>query len=252
MDHFIAIKGKRIPVCVRTNERARRLIVRVEPTDGRVVVIAPDRRSVKAALNFAEAQKDWIAERLRELPQAIPFVADGYFPLRGETCLIDHHPRARAGAWLEADLGGLRLCVSGETAHLSRRVTDYLRRAARADLSARVDAHCATLKLRLPRITIRDTATRWGSCSARTGLSFSWRLIFAPPFVLDYVAAHEVSHLKHMNHSKAFWRVVENLIGDPAPAHHWLSQEGPKLHRYGRSALLGARTQAERMGDPLK
>ena len=231
----LEIAGRSVPLSVRTNPRARRLIVKVEPSDGRVVVVAPNERSVQAALRFAHTQRDWIAARLAEVAPPLPFEVGSIFPLRDEPCLIEHHPTARRGVWLERDLAGPRLCVSGEAPHIGRRVTHYLKSEARKDLRARVEAHTAHLRVGTPRMSVRDTATRWGSCSSRSGLSFSWRLIFAPPFVLDYVAAHEVAHLKHMDHSPAFWRLVHTLVGDPADANRWLQTEGRHLHRFGRA-----------------
>jgi predicted metal-dependent hydrolase len=124
--------------------------------------------------------------------------------------------------------------VAGEAPHVARRVEDHLRAAARTDLHAAVAMHCAKLGLRPRSLTLRDPVSRWGSCSSSGALSFSWRLILAPTYVLDYLAAHEVAHLQHMNHSTKFWAVVHRLSTDVDLAEAWLNAHGSQLHRYGR------------------
>ena len=249
----LEIDGRAVPLRIRMNPRARRLIVRVEPIGGDVVVVAPSARSVKAALSFAESQKTWIARRLAEVPSAVPFEAGAEILVRGIRTIIAHRPDARRGVWLD-DSGEPQIVgVSGDAGFTSRRVHTFLKREARKDLTSSVRQHTNQLNLPYPKVTLRDTVSRWGSCSSRAGLSFSWRLIMAPPFVLDYVAAHEVAHLEHMNHSAAFWAVVETLVGDVREAHTWLEQNGPNLHRYGRAeTLLRPGVQPEDLGNPLE
>lgn len=125
------------------------------------------------------------------------------------------------------------LVVAGEKPHLKRRLTDWLKAQAANDLTAAVERHCETLGVRYTRLTLKDTVSRWGSCSPSGALAFSWRLIFAPPFVLDYLAAHEVAHLKEMNHSVRFWRVCQKLCPKTEEAKAWLKAYGATLHRYG-------------------
>ena len=89
------------------------------------------------------------------------------------------------------------------------------------------------LGVKVKRLSIRDQSSRWGSCTSAGSLSFSWRLILAPPYVLDYLAAHEVAHLVEMNHSARFWRVVGRVCGHVERAKTWLDTHGNDLHRYG-------------------
>ncbi|MFP4003729.1 MAG: M48 family metallopeptidase, partial [Alphaproteobacteria bacterium] len=145
--------------------------------------------------------------------------------------VIRHRPEARRGVWLNAETGAL--CVSGGAKHVERRVADWLRREARIDLCARVWLHAAAIGERPSRITVRDTKSRWGSCSQEGALSFSWRLILAPPGVLDYVAAHETAHLKYMNHGPRFQALLRRLAPDTERHEGWLREQGPDLHRYG-------------------
>jgi predicted metal-dependent hydrolase len=136
--------------------------------------------------------------------------------------------------WVElGDDGSRALCVAGEAPHVSRRVRDYLKREAKRELEAVSRRYAAELGVKVVRVSVRDQASRWGSCSTTGVLSYSWRLILAPPFVLDYLAAHEVAHLVEMNHSRAFWRVVGRICPNMARAKAWLDAHGTDLHRYG-------------------
>jgi hypothetical protein len=228
------IDGDLVPLKLRVNERARRLIVRVMNQSGEVVVVAPSRRALKEAVDFADSQRDWIAKRLREVPAKAPFRPGALVPFGGRPHLIVHRPRARSGVFVNSDLlDGDMICVSGELGFLPRRIEDFLKREARRLMLARTERHCRTLGLKMPRVVLRDPATRWGSCSRSSGISYSWRLVMAPLRVADYVAAHEVAHLVHMDHARAFWRLVSSLVPDARASIRWLAAEGRLLHRYG-------------------
>jgi len=230
----LEIDGVLIPLTLRVNRRARRLIVRVMHQSGEVVVVAPSKTALKDALGFAETQRGWIGARLREVPAPVPFQPGGIVPFGGAAHSICHRPRARSGVFLDNDLiDGKLICVSGELAHLPRRTEDFLKREARALMAARTAEHCKALGVKTPRIVLRDPATRWGSCSEASGISYSWRLVMAPLAVADYVAAHEVAHLVHMDHSRSFWRLLAGLVPEMRAAINWLSSEGRTLHRYG-------------------
>ena len=125
------------------------------------------------------------------------------------------------------------LVVAGDAAHLRRRVIDFLKREARRDLEPRILHHASALGVTVKAIRLRDQTSRWGSCTGSGHLSFSWRLVMAPPYVLDYLAAHEVAHLREMNHSRRFWRLVEALCPQTRQARAWLNAEGAKLHAIG-------------------
>ena len=122
--------------------------------------------------------------------------------------------------------------VSGHPEHASRRLADWLKREARLRIGERADEYARLLGVQPKRITIRDTSSRWGSCSSARTLSFSWRLILAPPFVLDYVVAHELCHLREMNHGPRFWRLVRTIVPNLERPQTWLTENGALLHRY--------------------
>ncbi len=232
----LEIDGGRVAVHVRLNARARNYVIRLDPRSGQVVVVRPARGSVKRALSFAHEHRAWIAARRQERPSPIPFNEGRIIPVRGVPHIICNQTSARRGVWVEAaesQAGTARLCVSGQAEHCARRLADWLKRQARTDLTISAARHAQALGLPKGRIQVRDPFSRWGSCSSTGTLSFSWRLILAPPFILDYVAAHETAHLKHLNHGKQFWTLVDRLTPQRATAEDWLSTQGTDLHRYG-------------------
>jgi predicted metal-dependent hydrolase len=150
---------------------------------------------------------------------------------------IVHRPGARGTVWSTAgENGEALLCVAGDRPHINRRVGDYLRREALRDLDAASRRAADALGVTVKRISVRDQSSRWGSCSTTGVLSYSWRLILAPPFVLNYLAVHEVAHLIEMNHSARFWRLVDRICADANRAKVWLDVHGSDLHRYGLPA----------------
>ena len=228
----IAFDGATYPVELKRHAQARRYTLRIRATDRTVVLTMPLRGSVREAKSFAERNGGWIAARLKRLPQPIPFTEGLELPLRGIPHRIVHRT-ARGTVWTEAGHDTPLLCVAGDRAHLARRVRDYLKREAKRDLEAASRRYATALGVTVRRVAVRDQASRWGSCTAAGVLSYSWRLILAPPYVLDYLAAHEVAHLVEMNHSRRFWRVVGRICPEWQRAKSWLTANGNALHRYG-------------------
>ncbi|MEM0986817.1 MAG: SprT family zinc-dependent metalloprotease [Pseudomonadota bacterium] len=223
--------GRAIGVRLEVNPKAKRLILRLDERTREAVAVAPTRRELRAAANFAAERVDWISERLETLPVATPLAEGTIITLRGEPCRLTLEGRGRV-----AKLGthpDLHLSAPGDAGTFGDRVLRYLRRAAVSDLGDAVERHCATLGVNAQRITVKDTRSRWGSCTADGRLSFSWRLILAPPDVLDYVAAHECAHLVEMNHSAAFWAQVACCRPDWPQQRDWLRSHGRNLHAIG-------------------
>ena len=224
--------GRTHRVQIKRVGNARRLILRVRAATRDVVLTMPPRSSLPRARLFVERHAEWIGRRLDGLPAPTPFGPGAVMPLRGVPHEIRHRPGERGVVWLE-DGATPRLCVGGDAPFVERRLRDYLKAQARADLAAAAARHAAALGVSVRRITLRDTTSRWGSCSSSRSLSFSWRLVMAPPHVLDYLAAHEVAHLAHMNHSDAFWATVARLVPDYERAEAWLKANGLGLMRFG-------------------
>jgi predicted metal-dependent hydrolase len=229
-------------VRLRRHRQARRYTLRIDAPTREVVLTMPPRGSVREAKEFAQKHGGWIAARLKRLPEAAPFAHGVEVPLRGEPHRIVHRRGERGTVWTETDGSGQRLlCVAGEPPHVDRRISDFLKREAQRDLDAASRGYAAQIGVSIKRICVRDQSSRWGSCSNTGVLSFSWRLILAPPFVLDYLAAHEVSHLVELNHSPRFWRLVKRLYPQLERAKVWLDANGTDLHRYGLPHRRSAR-----------
>jgi predicted metal-dependent hydrolase len=221
-------------VRVRRHRQARRYTLRIHSATREVLLTMPPRGSLKQAREFAEKHGGWIAARLERLPQPAPFATGATLPLRGVDHRIEHRPGARGTVWVEEAGDERLLCVAGTAPHVARRVRDFLKREAKRDLDGASRKAAAALGVAVRRIAIRDQSSRWGSCSTTGVLSYSWRLILAPPFVLEYLAAHEVAHLVEMNHSRRFWRLVERICPDLTRAKTWLDVNGTHLHRFGQ------------------
>jgi predicted metal-dependent hydrolase len=232
--HFdVAHSGATYRVALKRLTSARRFTLRVRGATRDVVLTMPARSSLKSAREFAERHAAWIGARLARLPRPVTFEPNSAAPLRGVDHRIVHRPGARGVVWVERDELGPTICVAGDLAHVGRRVADFLKREARRDLETAVARYSKALSVEARRITLRDTTSRWGSCSSTGALNFSWRLILAPSFVLDYLAAHEVAHFVHMNHSPAFWKITKRLFPETDRAEEWLKNHGADLHRFG-------------------
>ena len=172
---------------------------------------------------------------MHRLPQAAPFTHGTMVPLRGQPHRIVHRRGMRGTVWIEIGENGERsLCVAGEDADMSIAGCAISSSARpRAISKRRAGAPRRRSACRIKRVSVRDQSSRWGSCSTTGVLSYSWRLILAPSFVLDYLAAHEVAHLVEMNHSPRFWRLVDRICPKCARAKTWLDVHGTDLHRYG-------------------
>jgi predicted metal-dependent hydrolase len=225
---LLKIDGQMLEVKVRLNPRARRMIVKVHPATGEVSVTAPSRRGLAVALEFARGETAWISGQRAKVPGAVTLAPGAVIPFKGVAHEIRASAKGPAPVWREDGV----IWVRGRPAHASRRVVDFLKHEARAVFEERALVHAAKLNVKPSRITVRDTASRWGSCSSTRSLSFSWRLILAPDFVLDYVVAHEVAHLREMNHSPRFWAHVASLVDDLDAPQDWLRKHGRELQRY--------------------
>jgi len=213
-----------VRVTLRRSAQARRMSLRISSLDGRVTLTLPKRVSEREGRAFLLEKEDWIRSHLARQPERIDVGIGTSLPIEGRTITI------KAGAGRRVKLTEDALVVPEPAP--ARRLERYLRELARDRLAAASDLYAERLGRRYSSLTLRDTRSRWGSCSSAGGLMYSWRLILAPPDILHYVAAHEVAHLKEMNHSRAFWATVEDIHGDYRDQRHWLQTEGNALHRY--------------------
>jgi predicted metal-dependent hydrolase len=223
------------PVEVRRHPAARRLTLRVSRTRRAVIVTLPVQCGIEEAGSFLTRNLDWVRERLDSLPAPIPFRDGMLIPLRGvahRVVMPGEVPRRRVVRRIESHPFH-ELHAPGDLAAAVKRLELWFSKEARTDLEDRVAWHACRLGVKPNRLTIRDQTSRWGSCSTTGALSFSWRLVLAPPAILDYVAAHEVAHLREMNHGPRFWALVRQTCPGMDEAKNWLRIYGMDLHRYG-------------------
>lgn len=233
-DRFeVATENGVVAVDVRRHPRARNYTLRVAGPAQPPVLTMPKRGSVNEARRFLERHTGWLKQQIERLPPATTFAEGAPIAFRGEMYVIRHDPSRRGTVSIEAGGDVPVLVVSGDARHIRRRLLDFLKREAKKDIEWAVIRHALKLGVRAKSIRIRDQKSRWGSCSPDGRLSFSWRLIMAPPFVLDYLAAHEVSHLRELNHSARFWVLCKSLSPHSDTARAWLAHNGPALHAIG-------------------
>lgn len=227
--------GRSITVAVKRSALARRISLRIDPVRGPVMVLPPKAKLADAE-RFLIAHRIWLAERMARLPGKVALTDGAQVPILGVPHPIRHAPEAKRGVWVEDGA----LVVSGRVEHVGRRVADFLKAEAKRLILPQAHDLAARLDRKPGRVSVKDTRSRWGSCSSAGDLAFSWRLVLAPEWVLTYVVAHEVAHLVEMNHSPAFWAVVDRLVGDSHAPRRWLKSHGPGLHRFEVCANTGA------------
>jgi len=246
------------PVEIRTHARARNMTLRVSRTRRAVIVTLPLGCDHDEAHSFIGRNIAWVRECLDEIPKRVPFRHGALLPFRG----VPHRlvfTRSQTGVVVQRatnidDVSRSERLTSDNELHIGGPVEDapqrllhWLYQEVWWDLSVSIVKHAQRLDVPVPCITIRDQSTCWASCSSVGPLSFSWRLILAPPFVLDYIAAHEVAHLVHMDHSPEFWALVDNMVPRMEEAKDWLDCEGLDLHRYGPAKRKSSYAQPRRL-----
>jgi predicted metal-dependent hydrolase len=225
---LIEIDGRKIELRFKRNAKAKRMVLRLDSKNGGLVMTLPKRSSLVEALRFAQNSSAWIVRTLAKQKPRIEISDGAEILFRGEKYILQLTGGRRGLVKLESNL----LIVPGEPEHAERRLQDYFKKQALADLSEASKRYAALMATKFSRVTIRDQKSRWGSCSATGALSYSWRLVLAPGFVLDYVAAHEVAHLLQMNHGPKFWRLVLTHCPHSRQAKEWLKKNGRELHSY--------------------
>ncbi len=227
--HYALLLGEReIPLVVRTHPTSRRLILRYCERTKTARLTLPKRVSQREALKFVESRTQWLRAQIAATPEQISFTNDAVIPLRGVQVTLRSMSGQGRRVWREGDV----LYVGGDEAAMPRRVRTWLQAEARAAITGAAMMHAKTLGVRIARINLRDPTSRWGSCGSDRVLSFSWRLILAPPEVLDYVVCHEVAHMLRMDHSPQFWRIVTQLCPHQETYRAWLHKHGQALHRF--------------------
>lgn len=215
-----------IPLTLRRSAQAKRISLRISQLDGRVTLTMPKRLAEREAIDFARSMEGWIRKHLDARGEDVHVGIGTELPLGGRQYTV------HSGKGRRVQITPEGIFVPGPEARMGKRLGAHLKEIARDRLAGASDDYAARLGRTYARLSLRDTRSRWGSCTSDGGLMYSWRLVMAPPEVLDYVAAHEVAHLAQMNHSPAFWAEVTRIYGDYSAARAWLRTHGSTLHRY--------------------
>lgn len=205
------------------------MIVRIDPKTDGVRLTLPWYVPESEGLSFLNSQTTWLRRRLGKLTPRISFAPGVEINILDDAYRIESRPDARRGVWVENDV----IHVSGQPEHLARRLTDWLKSEAKRRLTALSHEKAEMIGKSVKRVTVRDTTSRWGSCTHDGSLNYSWRLVMAPGFVFDFIVAHEVAHLIERNHGPNFHKLVDKLTDDAERSEAWLSVHGSALHRIG-------------------
>lgn len=225
----VTVNGRALPLTIRENARANRMTLRIEPGGQALKLTIPRGLPGHEVDAFLTRHHAWLMTRLAHVPDSGPLVEVGKVAIRGVEHRIEMTGKLR-GLAEQTEIDGVAvLRVAGSPEHTGRRVADHLKRVAKRELEALVAGHAARLGETVRSISYKDTKSRWGSCTSRGNLSFSWRIAMAPDFVIDYLAAHEVAHLKEMNHGPRFWATCRELCPRTDEAKRWLKQNGSRL-----------------------
>ncbi|MCP1198988.1 M48 family metallopeptidase [Notoacmeibacter sp. MSK16QG-6] len=224
-----SVGERALPLAIHRNPRARRLILRIVPGGRSLRVTAPPQVSQREIDAFLARNAGWLAERL-DRHDGCTLSNGGELSFRGKTYRIAHSGKLRGLPQLNDDEAAEpTLVVHGPEAALRKRIGDFLRREAEAMMVPLARRHARTLGRPIKAVRFRDTRSRWGSCTADGTLSFSWRIMMAPDFVIDYLVAHEVAHLAEMNHGPRFWAQCRDLCPRVDEAKAWLKEHGGRL-----------------------
>ncbi len=213
---------------VTISPRAKRLTLRIDAGNHQAILTIPPRCSKQTALDFVERHRGWIAKNLQNLPETVLFQNGESISVLGKTYQIRHLPEQHSGTRICEDY----LEVCGQKEFLHRRIKDFLKKLAGEKFKQLSQAKAAEIGCRVNRVCIKDTRSRWGSCSTKNNINYNWRIILAPPEVIDYLIAHEVSHLLHPDHSRNFWNCVRSLCPHCAQGRLWLRRHGKELFKY--------------------
>jgi predicted metal-dependent hydrolase len=229
LERMHEVGGRTLPLRIVENARARRLTLRIDAGGQGLRVTVPPGIPAREVDRFIDRHQGWLEARIAKVPDK-PQIRPGVkIPVRGVPHLIVHEAGKRGSVTAAEVDGAPALIVHGERAHLARRVADFLKREAKKDIEALVAKHTAAVGRKAKAIRFKDTTSRWGSCTSDGSLSFSWRIMMARPTVIDYLVAHEVAHLKEMNHGPKFWALCRELCPRTDEARAWLKKNGAAL-----------------------
>lgn len=224
------VAGRLMPLTIRQHDRATRITLRIEPGGRALKMTIPQGLAAREVNAFLDRHQGWLLTKLAKFSPDTTLKGGGEILFRGVRHRIEHTGSLRGLTEATEVDGHHILRISGMPEHAPRRISAFLKKEARADLERLVAVHAGRIGAKVSSISMKDTRSRWGSCSSGGNLSFSWRIVMAPPMVIDYLAAHEVAHLKEMNHGPHFWALCKRLCPQMEEAKTWLKRHGTQLH----------------------
>lgn len=225
----LQINGAVVEVELRFNQRSKSMRLRLDRLKKRAVLTLPPRTPHFEVSAFLERSKTWLLRRLEQHPCQVPFINGNCIPIFGQDHIIHYSVAPQS----KIELQDSRIFMQGPTENLSRALKTWLKHHAHDYLTQRCQDYAIHVGKKINYVRVREVKSRWGSCSHQANLSFSWRLVFAPLPIVDYVCAHEVAHLVEMNHSRQFWAIVESMCPNPKVHINWLKQNASRLFSYG-------------------
>ncbi|MGZ9097694.1 MAG: M48 family metallopeptidase [Micavibrio sp.] len=216
---------------LRVSDRAKRMALRLDAKTGKIHLVIPARASLKKALEFARTHQDWIDRQTAAFPAPVILKNGSILPVLGQNRVV-RIIYVEGLKRTSIRLGDKEIIVITNKEDPTGRIIRFLKNLARTEITRITKEKSSLINKVHGTLYIRDTTSRWGSCSQEGNLSFSWRLILAPLESLDYVVAHEVAHLMHMDHGPKFWALCEKLSTDFSTGHKWMKTQGHSLMRY--------------------
>ncbi len=216
---------------LKINPRAKRMALRLDPKKQIINLVVPKRASMRSAYLFALEHKFWIRQKLKELPPSIGFNDGVTIPILGNNTEIDIIYDITLKT-TDITLKNNKLTVLTNKIDPTSRIKRFIINLAKDKLTVLSHEKAAQIDKKIISVDVKDTSSRWGSCSQDGKLSYSWRLIFAPEYAFDYVVAHEVAHLIHMDHSPDFWMECKDLSAHYSKGKSWMKRHSDQLIRY--------------------
>ena len=228
---FAELDHLRAHVKIAVNKRAKRLALRLDSKDRKIRFTIPPRCPIKKARLFLLQNESWVLGNIDKLPPLIPLTHGQIIPVFGHDRRINISYEITLKR-TDITLNKNEITIKTNKDDPTPRLVRFLKKEAEKELTRLTKEKAAQIDKTVAAVQVRDTKSRWGSCGHDSKISFSWRLIFAPHTVLDYVVAHEVAHLQHMDHSRAFWACCKSLCEDYTYGKSWLHENGNELMRY--------------------
>lgn len=229
-ERVLSVGDKALPLTIREHAKATRITLRIEPGGRALRLTVPTGLRSREVDAFLARHDGWLRTKLSKFSVETSLRPGTMIALRGVPHRIVHTGTLRGLTEVGEEEGQPVIRVSGLEDHLGRRMEAFFKKEARYDLERLSAIYAGRIGKPVKSVSMKDTRSRWGSCSWDGNLSFSWRIVMAPPFVIDYLAAHEVAHLKEMNHGPKFWALCADLCPDMDRARQWLKAHGSQLH----------------------